>query len=100
MGLEPGSHRLLLQSQLRLQVKRSAVSVHGLGMAEALELARRLGFAQPVHLFAVQPCQLKPGTPLSSKLRTRLPALEDALAAAVERLAGSTLLGEPRRRSW
>ena len=99
MGLEPGSYRLLVQSQVRLQVKHSAVSVHGIGMAEALELARRLGFTQPVHLFAVQPFQLEPGTPLSNELQARLPALDDALAAAVEGLEGGALPGEPKRSS-
>jgi hydrogenase maturation protease len=99
MGLEPGSHRLLLQSQVRLQVKHSAVSVHGIGVPEALELARRLGFARPVHLFAVQPFRLEPGTPLSTELQARLPALDDALTAAVEGMVGGAPRGEPNRRN-
>jgi hydrogenase maturation protease len=98
MGLEPGSYRLLAQSGVRLQVKHSAVSVHGIGVAEALELARRLGFVQPLHLFAVQPFQLEPGTSLSNELQARLPALEDALAAAVEGLESSALPGGSQRR--
>jgi hydrogenase maturation protease len=99
MGLEPGSYRLLLQSQVRLQVKHSAVSVHGIGVAEALALARRLGFTQPVHVFAVQPFRLEPGTPLSDELQARLPALDEALAAAVEALESGALPDELQRRS-
>ena len=86
MGLPPGSHRLLALPAVRLKVTHSPLSVHGLGVAEALELCRRLGFAQPVHLFAVQPYGLAPGTSLSPEMAAQLPALGAALAQAARDL--------------
>jgi hydrogenase maturation protease len=88
LGLEPGSARLLAPGEVRVTVKHSPVSVHGIGLAEGLELAARLGFSRPVHLFAVQPADLAPGAPLSAPLRERLPGLLDELEAAARRLAG------------
>ena len=87
LGLEPGSARLLWSGDVRLKVKHSPVSVHGIGLAEGLELAARLGFTRPVHLFAVQPADLAPGTRLSEALQARLPALVAELEAAARRLA-------------
>jgi hypothetical protein len=74
---------------VRLKVKDSPVSVHGIGLAEGLELAARLGFARPVHLFAVQPADLAPGTRLSEPLAARVPALVTELEAAARQLAGA-----------
>jgi hydrogenase maturation protease len=91
MGLAPGSARLLGAAEVRVKVKHSPVSVHGLGLAEALELARRLGFTQPVHFFAVQPYDLAPGTGLSAEMAARLPELVVDLEGAARRLAGEAL---------
>ena len=99
MGLPPGSHRLLGLDEVRLNVRLRPVSVHGIGVAEALELARRLGFAQPVHLFAVQPYSVEPAAPLSRELDAELPTLVDALAVAVGRLARRGAPEPPARRS-
>jgi hydrogenase maturation protease len=90
LGLEPGRARLLRATDVHLKVKDSPVSVHGLGLAEGLELASRLGFARPVHLFAVQPADLAPGAALSAPLAARLPALVAELAEAARRLAHGT----------
>ncbi len=89
LGLEPGAARLLRAAEVRLKVKQSPVSVHGIGLAEGLELAARLGFARPVHFFAVQPADLAPGTRLSSPLAARVPALVQELEEAARRLAGA-----------
>jgi hydrogenase maturation protease len=86
MGLRPGSYRLLSLDEVRLHVKHSPVSVHGIGLAEALELARILGHAQPVHLFGVQPYRVAPGTSLTPELEAHVPALSEALAREVRRL--------------
>jgi hydrogenase maturation protease len=89
MGLPPGSARLLAGAEVRLQVKHSPVSVHGLGVAEALELARRLGFAHPVSFFAVQPYDLRPGTGLSADMAARVPGLLAELERAARDLASA-----------
>lgn len=83
MGLPPASGRLLERDRVRLEVKGSPVSVHGIGLAEALELASRLGLDAPVRFFGVQPCRLDPGTTLSPEMQAHLPALTDALEQAL-----------------
>ena len=83
MGLPPASARLFERDQVRLGVKERRASVHGVGLAEGLELAARLGRRGPVRLFAVQPFRVGPGAPLSSEMEERLPALADALEEAV-----------------
>jgi hydrogenase maturation protease len=93
MGLAPGSARLLPSAQVRLQVKHSPVSVHGIGLAEALELALALGFAGPVHFFAVQPYDLQPGTRLSADMATRVPGLVAELERAARELAAAAAGG-------
>jgi hydrogenase maturation protease len=93
MGLPPASSRLLDRDEVRLGVKDSPVSVHGIGLAEALELASRLGLEAPVRFFAVQPCRLDPGTALSPELETHLPALTDALVEAVRSWSGALVEG-------
>lgn len=97
LGLDPGSARLLEAAAVRLQVKQSPVSVHGIGLAEGLELAARLGFDRPVHFFAVQPADLSPGAGLSAPLAARVPALVTELEAATLRLAGAATGSAPDR---
>jgi hydrogenase maturation protease len=87
MGLPPGSHRLLERRHARLGIKHSAISVHGIGLAEAIELAETLGLQQAVHLFTVQPHSVEPAASLSPAMKLLLPALLDALEAASRALA-------------
>ncbi len=89
MGLAPGGARLFRDSDARLGRRLRALSTHGLGLAEALDIARRLGLAWPVHLFGVQPFHLGPGARLSPPMQTRLPALLDELGAALRGLTGT-----------
>jgi hydrogenase maturation protease len=93
MGLAPGSARLLAAGEVRVHVKHSPVSVHGLGIAEALELARRLGFHRQVHFFAVQPYGLAPGAPLTAALAERVPELVAELERAARELLGDAPRG-------
>jgi hydrogenase maturation protease len=88
MGLPPGSHRLLERGEARLRIKHSAISVHGIGVAEAIELAEALGLQRAVHLFAVQPHTVEPLAALSSAMERRLPELLDSLEEACRQLAG------------
>jgi hydrogenase maturation protease len=82
MGLPPATCRVLDRGQVRLHVKESPVSVHGIGLAEALELAAALGLRAAVRLFAVQPGRLDPGAPLSAEVEAQLLALVAALEEA------------------
>ena len=86
MGLPPGSARCFAPTEAHLGSRLRALSSHGLGLAEALEIARRLGLAQQVHLFGVQPFDLDRGPGLSPPMTARLPALLGQLHQALEGL--------------
>lgn len=97
MRLEPGAWRLIHPKQDRLRLAWDSVSTHGLGIAEALEIAESLGFSHVVHLFGVQPFDLTPGRELTPEMRMRLPQLSIALREIVTRLlAGASPIPSER----
>ena len=75
MGLPPGSWRLVSDHEVRLQSNLGTVSTHGLGLGEALGLARDLGYAHPIHLFLVQPFDLSPRMGLTPEMEAIYPSL-------------------------
>ena len=86
LGLAGGEWRCLSldgRSGARLIPRSRSISTHGLGLAEALDIARDLGMDAPVHVFGVQPFELRCGLAalgeLSEPMRERLPALRAAL---------------------
>jgi len=88
LGAAGGHCRLLGGEELLRVVPRNVVSTHGFGLAEALPLARALGFARPLWLLAVQPFATAVGGALSSPMLRALPALGEALADAVATIQG------------
>ena len=86
MGLPPGASRCVDAGEAALVVRGSPISVHGLGLAEAVALSRDLGFLGRLAIFGVQPFDLDPGCGLSPGLAALLPELSSALEDAVRRL--------------
>jgi hydrogenase maturation protease len=86
MGLAPGECRMFDQRNVSLNLRTDSISTHGLGLAEALTLARSLGFEQDAHVFGVQPFDLNPGLSLSSRMEERFDDLCDALGTRIEDL--------------
>ena len=87
MGLAPGECRFFLDRDASVLLKDSSVSTHGLGLAEGLQLARSLGFDQPVYIFAVQPFDLSPRQGLTLEMTALFPSLLSALKAACSQLS-------------
>lgn len=87
MALAPGEYRFFLDRDASVLVKDSSVSTHGLGLAEGLQLARGLGFNQPVYIFAVQPFDLSPRQGLTPEMTALFPSLLAALKAACSQLS-------------
>ncbi|MBF0147511.1 MAG: hydrogenase maturation protease [Magnetococcales bacterium] len=85
MGLAPGEWRCFSLEEGGIQQHHGTVSTHGLGMAEAMAMARGLGYDHPIHLFGIQPFDLSPHPTLSPSMTQRLPVLLEALAATVDR---------------
>jgi len=77
-------------SNMKLTLHSRSISTHGLGLAEALAIARRLGLTSAVSIFAVQPYELAlcPPTenPLSEAMQARLPRLLAALRNNIDTL--------------
>ena len=86
MGLQPGQWRAFSVDQCLLAIKSSSVSVHGLGMAEALEIARGLGLSHSVTVFGVQPFDLSPQHGLTPEMAERFDELLDALILTIGNL--------------
>jgi hydrogenase maturation protease len=83
MRLDSGCWRLFSDANAGLNMQSRTLSTHGLGLAEALSIARTLGLAQPVHIFGIQPFDLAPICELSPEMKQRLPRLLRALEGAV-----------------
>jgi len=83
MGIEPGEYRWFDARSTRLKLQTDSVSTHGLGMAEAIELAQLMGFDMPVTIFGVQPFDLSPVSYLSQLMKSRFSYLLDALEKRV-----------------
>jgi hydrogenase maturation protease len=75
LGLPPGSCRTFTPRSARLGKSPDRLSVHGIGMAEAVELARRLGFAGELTFLGIQPFDLSPAPSLSPSMAAAVPTL-------------------------
>ncbi len=87
MRLAPGEYRFFPDRDASVTLKDSSVSTHGLGLPEGLQLARSLGFDQPIYVFAVQPFDLSPRQGMTSEMTALFPALLSALRAACVRVS-------------
>jgi hydrogenase maturation protease len=86
MRLPGGSWRLLSAEKAKLDGPVRALSTHGLGLIDALRMARELGCEQRVHFFGVQPFDLAPRRGLSERMQGLFADLLDALALSVDSL--------------
>jgi hydrogenase maturation protease len=86
MGLAPGEWRVLDADAVRLRPYGGSTSTHGLGLAQALGIARGLGCEGPIAVFAVQPFDVGCGAGLSAGLEARFGALRKALELALKEL--------------
>lgn len=93
MGLGGGEWRCFsatADANMKLTPLSRSISTHGLGLAEALAIARQLGSTTTVSIFAVQPFELALRPPsqngLSEAMRARLPQLQSALRQNIDTL--------------
>lgn len=86
MGLDGGECRCFAADRVRLGLHADGVSTHGIGLADALEIARGLGFDRPTRVFGVQPFDCAPGLSLTPEMAARLDTLTDALCDAIDDL--------------
>lgn len=86
MGLEPGTTRFFHHSQAEVGTSFDSVSCHGLGMPEALSLARSLGFDRNAWFFGVQPYDLRYGTQLSPQIRVSYSQILSSLKQSIQDL--------------
>ena len=82
----------------QLVLRIPTLSTHGLGLAEAVQIALELESGLQVHVFGVQPFQVEPrpetGEMLSSAMRSRMPALRTALRQRIRTLNTTTCTEE------
>ena len=79
MGLKPGEWREFEASEARLVAGR-ALSAHGVGVAEAMELAKALGLPTPeVRVYGIQPGRVGPGEGLSPRVAEAVEEVKEAI---------------------
>lgn len=87
LALPGGGHRVLEGEKIQRATVRNVVSTHGIGVAEGVQLAGVLGYAQPLWLFGVQPFVIDMGETLSPPMAAILPDLQRDLSGVVAKLA-------------
>ena len=84
MGLEPGAVAAFPADEVRLRIRGDNLSLHGLGLVEALALARELGrLPGELVIVGVEPARLGADEGLSEIVRGALPRVLAIIAAEV-----------------
>ncbi len=93
-GARPGTiHRLALSDLADASLAATTVSSHGFGPAQALQLGKVLGRELPAGTFiGVEGAHFDPGDELTAEVADALPALVDAIEAAIAEVDGCTRL--------
>lgn len=78
MGLEPGEIRSFSHDEVNLVVNEDHLSLHGIGLTEALQLGERLGLLpQKLKFIGIQPLSVNVGSELSTPVQAAIePVLE------------------------
>jgi hydrogenase maturation protease len=86
MGRQPGEVVAFRPEEARLRIRSDGLSLHGLGLAEALALADRLG-RRPARLLVigVEPAQVEIGHGLSDVVAAAVPRVVSLIKAEVLR---------------
>jgi hydrogenase maturation protease len=83
-GAAPGTVRRFDVSAAPLPEARFSLSTHGLGLAEAMELARALGQLPPrCIVYAIEGRTFELGAPLSPEVAAAVGAASDRIAAEI-----------------
>lgn len=83
MRLMAGSWRFYRTADIRLNKKIRALSTHGLGIAEAIDLAEQLGCKRSIYIFAIQPYSLSPKSGLTQPMQLKVAELMASLVSSI-----------------
>jgi len=84
MGLEPGAAVGFKPDQVRMKIKSDHLSMHGFGLAEAFELADKLGkLPEDVLIVGVEPERVVINEGLSDAVRLAVPKVISIIQAEV-----------------
>lgn len=86
MGLAPGAVAVFGPDEVRLLIRSDHLSLHGFGLADAFDLARRLGrLPDQLRIVGVQPARVEINTGLSDEVAAAVPGIVAAINAEVSR---------------
>jgi hydrogenase maturation protease len=78
MGLDPGAIRAFSRHDVEMIVTEEHLSLHGMGMAEALQLGEQLGMLpEDLKFIGIQPLSVNVNTPLSEPVAASVSAVID-----------------------
>lgn len=84
MGLDPGAVAVFGPDEVRMRIRSDHLSLHGFGLAEAFDLARRLDrLPDRVRVVGVEPARVEIDTGLSEAVAAAVPGIIDAINAEV-----------------
>lgn len=73
MGLEPGEIRSFTREEVRLVVSEDHLSLHGIGLTEALQLGESMGLLpEKLKFIGIQPLSVNVGSELSEPVRASI----------------------------
>lgn len=85
MGLVPGSVRAFGADETRLVIRSDHLSLHGFGLAETFDMARRLGILPPrLRIVGVEPERIEINRGLSAAVAAAVPEVVSTIQAEVQ----------------
>ena len=85
MGLEPGDAQGFRPAEVRMKIRTDHLSLHGFGLAEAFDLADRLGrMPADVLIVGVQPERIAINRGLTEKVAAAVPEVVSIIKAEVK----------------
>ncbi len=86
IGGAPGTSRWWAEATANMVLSAEGNSTHGLTLGDGIDLARGLGFGQPLYFFGVQPASIGHSLHLSREVREAYAVLEQSLLSTIDAL--------------
>ena len=86
MGAAPGTSRWWPEATANMVLSTAGNSTHGFRLGDGIDLARGLGFEQPLYFFGVQPASIGHGLHLSREVQEACAVLEQSLLSTIDAL--------------
>lgn len=84
MREKPGVLRVFLPDEAKIKIKHDALSTHGFGIAEMLELMKQLEIKTKVLIIGIEPADINFGEKLSDEISAKIPDIIKTIEAIIQ----------------